>query len=165
MKGRSFAARAGIIPACAGNTASPCQRWAGRRDHPRVCGEHSEYTPVMGEKEGSSPRVRGTLQAVEARRAQQGIIPARAGNTASSRTSRSTSRDHPRVCGEHSAQLTSAAMEQGSSPRVRGTRRPNQPNRPHAGIIPACAGNTACWFWGNLWSRDHPRVCGEHVTM
>ena len=31
----------GIIPACAGNTFRPGRIRAARRDHPRVCGEHS----------------------------------------------------------------------------------------------------------------------------
>ena len=33
--------RLGIIPAYAGNTISHGVRYAGLRDHPRVCGEHS----------------------------------------------------------------------------------------------------------------------------
>ena len=78
---RVLGRRAGIIPACAGNTRSPERTRACGRDHPRVCGEHSKLDVTVDEIEESSPRVRGTLQAVEARRAEQGIIPACAGNT------------------------------------------------------------------------------------
>ena len=53
----------GIIPAHAGNT------WRGtgvrlrRWDHPRACGEHSRYRRAATIPAGSSPRMRGTLQA------------------------------------------------------------------------------------------------------
>ena len=52
--------RYGIIPACAGNTRlSSCPRWAVR-DHPRMCGEHSQQTLCSALHWGSSPHVRGT---------------------------------------------------------------------------------------------------------
>ena len=51
----------------------------------------------------------------------------------------------------------------GSSPRVRGTPLPVVQRHGHYGIIPACAGNTL-WRKARLpQTRDHPRVCGEHV--
>ena len=91
-------------------------------------------------------------------------------------------RDHPRVCGEHRLGAHHPVPRPGSSPRVRGT--PAHGNRAIGGcrIIPACAGNTA-WpavsrgrfmgssprvrgtrnlFFRLFFSRDHPRVCGEH---
>ena len=41
MKRERHLANLGIIPACAGNTAMRPPRQRRRRDHPRVCGEHS----------------------------------------------------------------------------------------------------------------------------
>ena len=35
-------ARRGIIPAYAGNTKAKASKWSARRDHPRVCGEHTK---------------------------------------------------------------------------------------------------------------------------
>ena len=32
------------------------------------------------------------------------------------------------------------------------------------GIIPAYAGNTSTAMWASACSRDHPRVCGEHLS-
>ena len=53
-------------------------------------------------------------------------------------------------------------MEPGSSPRMRGTRRPESVHFRARRIIPAYAGNTECVpIWDNQL-RDHPRVCGEH---
>ena len=50
----------------------------------------------------------------------------------------------------------------GSSPRARGARpRPGR-IQIRAGIIPACAGSTPRPRLRRLWSRDHPRVRGEH---
>ena len=111
---------------------------------------------------GSSPRVRGTQALVHLVDAHLGIIPACAGNTPRRcRRSRPT-RDHPRVCGEHSTGVHVKAEVAESSPRVRGTPGFLVSRDHQIGIIPACAGNT----WRTRSSapslRDHPRVCGEH---
>ena len=71
----------GIIPAHAGNTCcSPCSA-DSPRDHPRACGEHGVPHCAHHSPSGSSPRMRGTLSAVESVFEQSGIIPAHAGNT------------------------------------------------------------------------------------
>ena len=74
--------------------------------------------------------------------ANQGIIPAYAGNTEPDAKKSLHDRDHPRVCGEHSVRIDRNNSARGSSPRMRGTlgafARPKQ----HGGIIPAYAGNT-----------------------
>ena len=71
----------GIIPACAGNTASPTRRRSSRRDHPRMRGEHCMTMSERYEVSGSSPHARGTLLHAYDRRVDDGIIPACAGNT------------------------------------------------------------------------------------
>ena len=112
----------GIIPACAGNTSQLSTYAMSTWDHPRVCGEH-EIASVNDESiPGSSPRVRGTLCRPSRYRPDPGIIPACAGNTLSSRTWRRRTRDHTRVCGEHSTPKRLCVCDTGSSPRVRGTR-------------------------------------------
>ena len=154
----------GIIPACAGNTSTRLALSRGSRDHPRVCGEHAEAANAEYVWEGSSPRVRGTLH--EARRdvGLDGIIPACAGNTSRQTRERASSRDHPRVCGEHAAARSSTSAMSGSSPRVRGTLSLEVRDGPDLGIIPACAGNTSHIHAKRSPRRDHPRVCGEHCT-
>ena len=153
---------AGIIPACAGNTAGARSCTAWRRDHPRVCGEHSRRTATVSVTLGSSPRVRGTLHGAGVAHERVGIIPACAGNTQPGRNLGRRRRDHPRVCGEHSAENMSANAQAGSSPRVRGTPRRETASLSLCGIIPACAGNTKTGSFEAPSSRDHPRVCGEH---
>ena len=152
----------GIIPACAGNT--PCDRGGDsrRRDHPRVCGEHSGTQYRIHASAGSSPRVRGTRDYIQFSKNFTGIIPACAGNTPPTGRATAQRRDHPRVCGEHCCSIVRTSGIRGSSPRVRGTRdNPRRALRTHR-IIPACAGNTSGLLAEGDSVRDHPRVCGEH---
>ena len=135
--------REGIIPACAGNTS--------------LCRASIHFTS------GSSPRVRGTLQIKQRYSVLRGIIPACAGNTSITMLTCEPVWDHPRVCGEHPSLRPYFASFAGSSPRVRGTH-PARHHRPaRTGIIPACAGNTWTTRPCTPASRDHPRVCGEHM--
>ena len=77
-------------------------------------------------------------------------------------TANPSTRDHPRVCGEHCTVLTNESWKPGSSPRMRGTLQRSPQRHVPAGIIPAYAGNTADdhEYFRQRW--DHPRVCGEH---
>ena len=97
----------GIIPAYAGNTRPPCAPLAKCGDHPRVCGEHVYVTDPDILASGSSPRMRGTPRCQRRLIVEFGIIPAYAGNTTNSAVTRSKTRDHPRVCGEHDMGLLS----------------------------------------------------------
>ena len=87
------------------------------------------------------------------------------------------------MCGEHSWSAMMAPFSMGSSPHVRGAQPIRDvfadihgiipalrgappwchPRRPSAGIIPACAGSTSSRSNPVSESRDHPRMCGEHV--
>ena len=151
-----------IIPAYAGNTSRQGSRRRADGDHPRVCGEHTWPDVPLHQLPGSSPRMRGTLLNGMILSEDSGIIPAYAGNTRSRRAVRVWKRDHPRVCGEHSAASCICSRNSGSSPRMRGTLPHFGCRIEHYGIIPAYAGNT-CPYPTNAHSRwDHPRVCGEH---
>ena len=92
---------AGIIPAYAGNTWTLSTLHAHHWDHPRVCGEHRTLSCGKCRFWGSSPRMRGTRFIQMFIELFGGIIPAYAGNTILSPLLVSSSRDHPRVCGEH----------------------------------------------------------------
>ena len=160
--GRKLAYERGIIPAYAGNTRGSAISPRFSRDHPRVCGEHPVDRIIKRANEGSSPRMRGTHIEVDLVNLRVGIIPAYAGNTrARVSTSRATG-DHPRVCGEHSMTVESAASTLGSSPRMRGTLIGIWQCDALIGIIPAYAGNTMQIIVVVFGQRDHPRVCGEH---
>ena len=86
--------------------------------------------------------MRGTLAARELRELLVGIIPACAGNTVAGPRHHGAEADHPRVCGEHGAVSRESRLQEGSSPRVRGTLVSPDLVLSVVGIIPACAGNT-----------------------
>ena len=153
-----------IIPAYAGSTGRQGPASIRRRDHPRVCGEHTNNRTACKRRAGSSPRMRGALVCVLVHVSVVGIIPAYAGSTRNQSRGRTFYRDHPRVCGEHSAEHIAALAEQGSSPRMRGAPRNYFLGLLPAGIIPAYAGSTPRPPSRSAWSGDHPRVCGEHFS-
>ena len=153
----------GIIPACAGSTYFGRWRGTALRDHPRMCGEHIYMTDpdVLGP--GSSPHVRGARSCSDCGTSRRGIIPACAGSTRLCSASELVSRDHPRMCGEHSPQGSPKPPDWGSSPHVRGAHFQPSLHFQASGIIPACAGSTSSTSNLTCGSRDHPRMCGEHV--
>ena len=155
-------AATGIIPACAGNTPRDCRPNRPPWDHPRVRGEHNWPLQLRYAPKGSSPRARGTLDSVEFVARRDRIIPACAGNTPAEFVPPDVAWDHPRVRGEHMANVNNLFRNSGSSPRARGTLRPMRRAWQWVGIIPACAGNTRAAYMEFASSRDHPRVRGEH---
>ena len=132
----------GIIPAYAGNTSLSGNLEDFGGDHPRVCGEHVRTDRGIEARAGSSPRMRGTLREGMGSNTYTGIIRAYAGNTVCRPIPHLSRGDHPRVCGEHIEYKVEGASSQGSSPRMRGTRRSCAGSGQYAGIIPAYAGNT-----------------------
>ena len=92
-----------IIPACAGSTYPPRHHPSRTWDHPRVRGEHVSRPLSAVVHDGSSPRARGAREGHSEGKEARRIIPACAGSTWSSRSTRSRSSDHPRVRGEHTA--------------------------------------------------------------
>ena len=132
----------GIIPAYAGSTLAPTCAAPCAWDHPRVCGEHPSVSHGVFKAEGSSPRMRGARYDHPTPRPLHRIIPAYAGSTCWNEYTPITSRDHPRVCGEHTEKATRHYYAEGSSPRMRGAlkRQFLAPEAP--GIIPAYAGST-----------------------
>ena len=114
--------RAGIIPACAGNTFSMSMSAVSDGDHPRMCGDHADFLQCLHDFPGSSPHVRGTPSVCNGFGVVCGIIPACAGNTFPNSVFDQPVGDHPRMCGEHPCSSWPWASLPGSSPHVRGTR-------------------------------------------
>ena len=90
----------GITPAHAGKSCHVNKAGTRCKDHPRVCGEksssHRASSPVLG----SPPRMRGKGFYHKVLRFHQGITPAYAGKSCSSRRCCGCCWDHPRACGE-----------------------------------------------------------------
>ncbi len=152
-------------PACAGNSRTEVPLPQGGPVHPRVCGEQFRRHMRRAARAGSSPRVRGTVDIVGLITPVRRFIPACAGNRPQGARSRSPTSVHPRVCGEQVKLHRSPCLQDGSSPRVRGTElRPDRAER-HERFIPACAGNRFEPPASADQNPVHPRVCGEQVVV
>ncbi len=153
-----------FIPAGAGNILH--QSWAAAllAVHPRGCGEHALRVGAGMLPGGSSPRVRGTLQARRPHSEFVRFIPAGAGNMSPDGGVKHGLAVHPRGCGEHLQISVSPNWSSGSSPRVRGTLRHSHDQLPHRRFIPAGAGNITAGDIIIGGASVHPRGCGEHVA-
>ena len=114
---------------------------------------------------GSSPHARGAPSGVIAISLILGIIPACAGSTHRWNFAVGAVRDHPRMRGEHKATSRPSTVREGSSPHARGARLDFELKIHLVGIIPACAGSTACPAASFSAPGDHPRMRGEHMVL
>ena len=133
-----------ITPAYAGKRSQGVAALQLGWDHPRVCGEKPHLTPAIDRSKGSPPRMRGKVAPMRPRIAPPGITPACAGKSI--------------------YQLLPCRGARGSPPRVRGKGVRLPPLHVPAGITPAYAGKRLQNDKGNIYGRDHPRVCGEKRT-
>ena len=113
----------GITPAYAGNTTLLSPRLNSFEDHPRIRGEHFGYKCKSRCKSGSPPHTRGTQLVVCLVHLYAGITPAYAGNTSKYLGADKSSKDHPRIRGEHFTGVTPPNSSKGSPPHTRGTRQ------------------------------------------
>jgi len=131
-----------FIPAPAGNTGPYVLDGHCAPVHPRACGEHVNEIIALVRQIGSSPRLRGTQLMASGAIGRFWFIPAPAGNTRSIRDICLGRAVHPRACGEHEEEGEGLVGQDGSSPRLRGTRQPGGRALPEIRFIPAPAGNT-----------------------
>ena len=154
----------GIIPAYAGSTHEINACRSSSWDHPRICGEHVAAIALFTPPKGSSPHMRGAQKPSARLNGWPGIIPAYAGSTYGSAMLYDLRWDHPRICGEHDASEPVSAGGAGSSPHMRGAQEFSAISNEVSGIIPAYAGSTFCVVPSNTRRKDHPRICGEHLS-
>ena len=160
---RLFTPRGGrIIPARAGQTSARDMSRNAYADHPRACGANATTAINVSGAAGSSPRVRGKLDAEFPHEVRGRIIPARAGQTSGSLRSLISRPDHPRACGANSFPQLVLQRVAGSSPRVRGKLRRGCGEDGRRRIIPARAGQTVRYLTQMRSSPDHPRACGAN---
>ena len=93
------------------------------------------------------------------------VSPAYAGKSAILWLSTPASWDHPRVCGEKKVWYGVEDIASGSPPRMRGKAVWPVLQPLPAGITPAYAGKRCKAPLGSLYTRDHPRVCGEKPVL
>ena len=153
-----------ITPAYAGNTGGTLGKGRMTEDHPRLCGEHQTLEATNIEKGGSPPLMRGTQVSTSKYYIEGRITPAYAGNTWKEGEEIEFSWDHPRLCGEHQIAPVKWFKSEGSPPLMRGTRNKFCRNRQNNRITPAYAGNTGKEHLKAYRYKDHPRLCGEHIS-
>ena len=93
------------------------------------------------------------------------IIPADAGSTWIMSSAPLADPDHPRGCGEHEQHKDYLIKDWGSSPRMRGARKDGSTSSKLMRIIPADAGSTYEGDVAYYGAEDHPRGCGEHMSL
>ena len=114
---------------------------------------------------GSPPRMRGKEFVNHNRSRQSGITPAYAGKSLACRSFLISHRDHPRVCGEKKLCCSVLTSIIGSPPRMRGKESSTLMKNMEMRITPAYAGKSLPWSSSAKGSGDHPRVCGEKITL
>ena len=114
---------------------------------------------------GSPPQVRGKLLAVRLSPVLFRITPAGAGKTLKYILLCPKWWDHPRRCGENTAQWTQKRLIGGSPPQVRGKRISSTNFIFISGITPAGAGKTFRLSPAKIAAEDHPRRCGENIHI
>ena len=160
QEGQTAAAKAGSIPACAGEPL-PREDHRNRSEvYPRVCGGTKASLYAAQAAAGLSPRVRGNLKCSACRIALPGSIPACAGEPNRRRTQHRGMEVYPRVCGGTILPSQAQGRRCGLSPRVRGNPHPVAGYQPRRGSIPACAGEPAGWSGRRRLRGVYPRVCG-----
>ena len=129
--------------------------------YPRVYGERSTeitFTPI---KSGLSPRIRGTAERQGASIVGIRFIPAYTGNGFRKRVGYTRWPVYPRVYGERVCLLVAVQLNDGLSPRIRGTGRFRQPPPQTARFIPAYTGNGGSCSGLDGCPAVYPRVYGE----
>ena len=94
-----------------------------------------------------------------------GITPAYAGKSKIIKSVAICIGDHPRLCGEKFTDPPLALAGQGSPPPMRGKENRLISVLSEFGITPAYAGKRAYFAVEVSSVRDHPRLCGEKLSM
>jgi hypothetical protein len=129
--------------------------------HPRACGDLEPAELGESSIDGSSPRLRGSLLPADHHHVGARFIPAPAGISPGRAPGRRTPSVHPRACGDLIRFNKTDTPYYGSSPRLRGSRPPQQRYCMNARFIPAPAGISRTTPLAGPGRTVHPRACGD----
>ena len=116
--------------------------------------------PMLLSLAGLSPRVRGSLDLLQAGHARSGSIPAGAGEPCLKCRSNCWRRVYPRGCGGAFQRNSCSPVVAGLSPRVRGSRYREVGTSTWLGSIPAGAGEPSRRIARRFEAWVYPRGCG-----
>jgi len=159
----SFGSAYRFIPAHAGNRKPFGGPPGVESVHPRARGEQQVRLLLRRSHLGSSPRTRGTGLRRRAAAASCRFIPAHAGNRCPFSSTADPTAVHPRARGEQSLFCGFRLLDDGSSPRTRGTVGPPSWKYDGYRFIPAHAGNRATPAQSRPQRPVHPRARGEQA--
>ena len=153
------------IPAHAGKTHIAPKRRTATPEHPRACGENLKQCRTGFRNPGTSPRMRGKPRPLKSVWPSRRNIPAHAGKTFTGYSINQKFEEHPRACGENPWWLPHQPFLSGTSPRMRGKLAGGVGFLSEARNIPAHAGKTLPLHRGGQGAEEHPRACGENVSI
>ena len=133
--------------------------------HPHGCGERGVYQGSIGQFNGSSPRVWGTLILLFRVSTNKRFIPTGVGNAKTDRRPAIRVWVHPHGCGERRNALGDAFLFAGSSPRVWGTRGFYLGGLRLPRFIPTGVGNALYPARSRIGTAVHPHGCGERAGV
>ena len=108
--------------------------------------------------------MRGKVQRQRMHARARRITPAYAGKRVRC-SQQALPRTDPRMCGEKHNRSYQQGLERGSPPHVRGKEAQEEWVEQVPRITPACAGKSVSWYVMTSSTWDHPRVCGEKLTI
>ena len=132
----------GITPAYAGKSFCCESRVCNLRDHPRICGEKLLTCERIDFRLGSPPHMRGKVFELPLMVYTQRITPAYAGKRHSMHQRKTSTKDHPRICGEKPLDHLAHLCAQGSPPHMRGKVTSALLSQTALRITPAYAGKS-----------------------
>ena len=156
-------ALAGSIPAGAGEPFAASFSAFRRGVYPRGCGGALVDFRDDPCRAGLSPRVRGSRSGVIHVSACIRSIPAGAGEPRDCVSGHRSCRVYPRGCGGARRRLDEGGLQQGLSPRVRGSPIASAIGRIISGSIPAGAGEPRPRLRSHYHDRVYPRGCGGAI--
>ena len=114
---------------------------------------------------GSSPLMRGKLDAELSAQVDDGLIPAYAGKTARASRARRFCRAHPHSHGENDSPDVNLSIRSGPSPLTRGKHPAEDVLVVSVRLIPTHAGKTPARPEPQASPRAHPRSRGENLPL
>ena len=154
-----------ITPAYAGKRVSAAEAFLAIEDHPRLCGEKIAGNNALECKRGSPPPMRGKDRYDGNAVQDDRITPAYAGKRSVAIERSTSSRDHPRLCGEKFFEDFSVSFSTGSPPPMRGKGQPGITGSGSFRITPAYAGKRGVLFVvENLFVGSPPPMRGKALS-
>ena len=132
---------------------------------PAYAGKSTILMQIFQMATGSPPPMRGKASTCALVLSSFRITPAYAGKRLHQGRSHLLYQDHPRLCGEKSRLIWTAHPMQGSPPPMRGKVICLKDTSPCSRITPAYAGKRSGTDLYRIENKDHPRLCGEKLTI